>query len=145
MKSLKNRKKAGDIPLLICIFLMACFGCLMIYSASSYTAEVQFGDSLYFVKKQIIGVVLGAAAMVGMSFVPYKKLMKFRYAAIIIAAVLLVLVFVPGIGITNYGATRWIGFGGITLQPSEIAKYSYALFAARSEERRCRERVFILV
>ncbi len=130
MKSLKNRKKAGDIPLLICIFLMACFGCLMIYSASSYTAEVQFGDSLYFVKKQIIGVVLGAAAMVGMSFVPYKKLMKFRYAAIIIAAVLLVLVFVPGIGITNYGATRWIGFGGITLQPSEIAKYSYALFAA---------------
>ncbi len=102
----------------------------MIYSASSYTAEVQFGDSLYFVKKQIIGVVLGAAAMVGMSFVPYKKLMKFRYAAIIIAAVLLVLVFVPGIGITNYGATRWIGFGGITLQPSEIAKYSYALFAA---------------
>ena len=102
----------------------------MIYSASSYTAEVQFGDSLYFVKKQIIGVVLGAAAMVGMSFVPYKKLMQFRYAAIIIAAVLLVLVFVPGIGITNYGATRWIGFGGITLQPSEIAKYSYALFAA---------------
>ena len=102
----------------------------MIYSASSYTAEVQVGDSLYFVKKQIIGVVLGAAAMVGMSFVPYKKLMQFRYAAIIIAAVLLVLVFVPGIGITNYGATRWIGFGGITLQPSEIAKYSYALFAA---------------
>ena len=54
-----KRKKAGDIPLLICVFLMACFGCLMIYSASSYTAEVQYGDKLYFVKKQIIGVVLG--------------------------------------------------------------------------------------
>ena len=40
------------------------------------------------------------------------------------------MLFRSGIGITNYGATRWIGFGGITLQPSEIAKYSYALFAA---------------
>lgn len=130
MKRLKIKKKAGDVPLLICVFLMACFGCVMIYSASSYAAEVQFGDSLYFVKKQIIGVVLGTAAMVGLCFLPYKKLIKCKYPAIIIAAVLLTLVFVPGIGITNYGATRWIGFGGFTIQPSEIAKYAYALFAA---------------
>lgn len=130
MKLLKNKKRAGDIPLLICVFLMACFGCLMIYSASSYTASVQYGDSLYFVKKQLIGVVLGTAAMIGACFLPYEKLLKFRYPAIIIAAVLLGLVFVPGIGITNYGATRWIGFGGVTVQPSEIAKYAYALFVA---------------
>ena len=122
--------KAGDIPLLICVFLMACFGCIMIYSASSYAAEVQYGDKLYFVKKQLIGVALGTATMIGMCFVPYKKLMKFKYPAIIIAAILLVLVFVPVIGITNYGATRWIGFGAFTLQPSEIAKYAYALFVA---------------
>ncbi|MDE7453765.1 MAG: putative lipid II flippase FtsW [Clostridia bacterium] len=128
----KNKKntKAGDIPLLVCVFLMACFGCLMIYSASSYTAEVQYGDSLYFVKKQLLGVGLGTAAMIGTCFLPYRKLMKFRYPAIIIAAVLLCLVFVPVIGITNYGATRWIGFGGFTIQPSEIAKYAFALFAA---------------
>ena len=130
MKLLKNRGKAGDIPLLICVFLMACFGCIMIYSASSYAAEVEFGDALYFVKKQIAGVVLGTAAMIGLCFLPYKKLIKIKYPSIIIAAVLLALVFVPGIGITNYGATRWIGFGGFTLQPSEIAKYAYALFAA---------------
>ena len=65
MKRSSVRKKAGDIPLLICVVLMSVFGCLMIYSASSYTAQVQYGDSLYFVKKQIIGVVLGIAAMVG--------------------------------------------------------------------------------
>ena len=130
MKRLKFSKKAGDIPLLICVFAMACFGCLMIYSASSYTAEVQYGDSLYFVKKQILGVVLGTAAMIGVSFLPYRKLIGFRFPAVIIAVILLVLVFVPGVGITNYGATRWIGFGGVTIQPSEIAKYSYALFTA---------------
>lgn len=130
MKRLGGKKKAGDVPLLICVFLMAVFGCLMIYSASSYTAGVQYGDKLYFVKKQLIGVLLGTAAMVGTCFIPYKKLIKFRYPAIIIAAILLALVFVPVIGITNYGATRWIGFGGVTIQPSEIAKYAYALFVA---------------
>ncbi len=130
MKPVKGTRKAGDIPLLICVFLMACFGCLMIYSASYYTAGVQFGDKLYFVKKQIIGLVLGTAAMAGAAFLPYQKLAKLKYPAIIISAVLLILVFVPGIGVTNYGATRWIGFGGLTLQPSELAKYSFALFAA---------------
>ena len=120
----------GDIPLIVCVSLMACFGCLMIYSASSYVGEVQYGDSLYFVKKQLLGVVAGGAAMAFFCFFPYYRLYKFRYAAVVIAAVLLALVFVPGIGVTNYGATRWIGFGSFTIQPSEIAKYAYALFTA---------------
>lgn len=120
----------GDVPLLVCVCVMVCFGCVMIYSASSYIAEVQYGDSLYFVKKQILGVVAGGALMAFFCFFPYEKLAKFRYAAIIVAAVLLALVFVPGVGVTNYGATRWIGFGSFTIQPSEIAKYAYALFAA---------------
>ncbi len=130
MKPLKSTKKAGDIPLLICVFLMACFGCVMIYSASYYTAGVQFGDKFYFVKKQIAGLILGTAAMLGAAFLPYQKLAKLKFPAIIISVILLALVFVPGIGVTNYGATRWIGFGGLTIQPSEIAKYSFALFAA---------------
>ncbi len=120
----------GDVPLLICVCVMVCFGCVMIYSASSYIAEVQYGDSLYFVKKQLLGVVAGGALMAFFCFFPYEKLAKFRYAAVIVAAVLLALVFVPGVGVTNYGATRWIGFGSFTIQPSEIAKYAYALFAA---------------
>ena len=118
------------MPLLICVCVMVCFGCVMIYSASSYIAEVQYGDSLYFVKKQILGVVAGGALMAFFCLFPYEKLAKFRYAAVIVAAVLLALVFVPGVGVTNYGATRWIGFGSFTIQPSEIAKYAYALFAA---------------
>ena len=130
MNTVKNDKRAGDIPLLICVFAMACFGCLMIYSASAYTAEVQYGDNLYFVKKQLLGLALGTAAMLGACFLPYKKLEKLKYPAVIVAAVLLILVFVPGVGVTNYGATRWIGFGGFTIQPSEIAKYAFALFTA---------------
>lgn len=102
----------------------------MIYSASSYAAEVQYGDSFYFVKKQILGIVLGTAAMFGLGFFPYEKLVKAKYPAVVVSVVLLVLVFVPGVGVTNYGATRWIGFGSFTIQPSEIAKYAFVLFAA---------------
>ncbi len=127
---MKNGGKAGDIPLLICVFLMVAFGCVMIYSASSYVGEVQYGDSLYFVKKQLIGVAFGIAAFVGLQFVDYQKLAKLKYPSVAIAAVLLALVFVPGIGVTNYGATRWIGFGAFTIQPSEIAKYAFVIFAA---------------
>ncbi len=129
-KSVGKEKKAGDIPLLICIFLMVCFGCVMIYSASSYVGEVQYGDSLFFVKKQLVGVVFGALAFFGVQFLPYQKLIKLKIPAVAVAVVLLALVFVPGIGVTNYGATRWIGFGSFTLQPSEIAKYAFVIFAA---------------
>lgn len=126
----KKSAKTGDLPLLACVLLMVVFGCVMIYSASSYVGEVQFGDKLYFVKKQLIGVVLGIAAVVGVQFVNYEKLAKLKYPAVIVAAVMLALVFVPHVGITNYGATRWIGFGSFTVQPSEIAKYAFVIFAA---------------
>jgi cell division protein FtsW len=123
-------KGHGDIPLLVCVCLMVCFGCIMIYSASSYVGKVQYGDSFYFVKKQLIGVLIGGVAMIFTCLFPYQKLIKLQYPAIIVAFILLALVFVPGVGITNYGATRWIGFGSFSIQPSEIAKYSFVLFAA---------------
>ncbi|MDE7087455.1 MAG: FtsW/RodA/SpoVE family cell cycle protein, partial [Clostridia bacterium] len=126
-KSAGKDKKAGDIPLLICIFLMVGFGCLMIYSASSYVGEVQYGDKLYFVKKQLIGAVFGTAAFIGVQFLDYQKLIKLKIPAVVVAVILLALVFVPGVGVTNYGATRWIGFGSFTLQPSEIAKYAFVI------------------
>ncbi|MBE7089053.1 MAG: putative lipid II flippase FtsW [Clostridiales bacterium] len=125
----KNRR-AGDIPLLICVIFLAVFGCVMIYSASSYVGKVQFKDEFYFVKKQLIGVVIGVVAMVGCCFLPYQKLKKCSIPSVIISVILLLLVFVPGVGVTNYGATRWIGFGSFTLQPSEVAKYAFALFSA---------------
>lgn len=110
--------------------LLAAFGVLMVYSASSYTAKTQYGDEFYFMKKQLLGFVLGAAAMVFAGFFDYRKLKKIRYIALIVPMVLLALVFVPGIGRSNYGATRWIGVGSVTIQPSELAKYGFVIFAS---------------
>lgn len=120
----------GDVWILVCTLAMALFGCLMIYSAGSYVGKVQYGSEWYFVNKQLIGVVLGTLAMFAAAFFPYRRLIKLKIPLIVVAFVMLALVFVPGIGVTNYGATRWIGFGSFTLQPSEIAKYAFVLFAA---------------
>jgi len=127
----KSRNKSlGDLPFAIAVVCIAAFGLLAVYSASSYNAEVQYGDKFYFFKKQLVGFLLGLGAMIGVSFVDYRKLKKIGLPALIVSLILLALVFVPGLGKTNYGATRWIGVGGLTIQPSELAKYGLILFAA---------------
>ncbi len=127
-----SSKSSGDVSILILTVLLSAFGVVAIYSASRYVAKVQYGDEWYFVKKQLLGFILGLAAMLACSRLPYRRLRgkKVRYVALIVPMVLLALVFVPGLGKTNYGATRWIGVGGFTLQPSEIAKYGFVIFAA---------------
>lgn len=120
----------GDLLFLAAVLLLAAYGVVCVYSASSYNAEVQYGDSLFFFRKQLIGFLIGVAAMVGISFLHYEKFSKFGLPALIVSVVLLALVFIPGLGKSNYGATRWIGIGSFTIQPSEIAKLGFVLFAA---------------
>lgn len=125
-----SKNKGGDKLLIVAVILLALLGMLFIYSASSFSAQKNYGDSFYFVKKQAVGVVLGIVAMVCLCLFDYNKLKKFTIALSIISFVSLILVFIPGIGVENYGAKRWIGFGGVTLQPSEIAKFALILFSA---------------
>lgn len=128
----KPSKPKGDIWILLLTTFLAAFGVLAVYSASYYVAETQYGDKWYFVKKQVLGLVLGFAAMLLCGRLDYTKLKgkKARWAALIVPIILLVLVFVPGIGKSNYGATRWLGVGSFTLQPSELAKYGFVIFAS---------------
>ncbi len=122
----------GDVSILILTTLLSAFGIVAIYSASGYVAKTQYGDEWYFVKKQVFGFVGGFVGMLLCSRLNTEKLRgkKVRWLALIVPILLLALVFVPGIGKTNYGATRWIGVGGFTLQPSELAKYGFVVFAS---------------
>ena len=130
VSAVKERGGKGDLLFLFAVVLLAGFGVVAVYSASSYNAEVQYGDSLYFFKKQLLGFVLGLFGMIGIAFVPYGKFRKAGIPAMVLALILLGLVFVPGVGKSNYGATRWIGIGSFTIQPSELAKYAFVLFTA---------------
>jgi len=117
-------------PLVALVIGLSLFGVVMVYSASYFNAERVYNDSLYFVKKQLVGVVLGAVAMFILSQFDYHKLFRFRYIALLIGVALLLLVFVPHVGIESYGAKRWIGVGGFSFQASEVAKFCFIIFAA---------------
>lgn len=124
------KKKFEGVGLYAAVTALAVIGTVFIYSASNYSAKATYGDEFYFVKKQLIGIALGVAAMTITSVFDYHRLKKMTVPIAILAFILLILVFVPGVGVENYGAKRWIGFGGVTIQPSEIAKFSLILFSA---------------
>lgn len=130
MNTRLRQKNGGDKWLIAAVILLSLIGMLFIYSASAYSAKKTYGDEFYFVKKQAIGVALGIIAMFLAGRIDYHKLRKLVLPISIISFTTLILVFIPGIGVENYGARRWIGLGGITLQPSEIAKFSLILFSA---------------
>jgi len=135
---LRNSKKLkritfkfkGDIFLLIAVVFLTLIGTVFIYSASNYSANKTYNDAFYFVKKQVLGIILGIVAMIFFTKIDHKKLQKYSNILGIITIVLLIAVFIPFIGVENYGAKRWIGIGSFTIQPSEIAKFSFILFSA---------------
>ena len=130
VKNKLDKSKRGDVALLIAVTFLAFIGAVFIYSASRYSAKATYGDSLYFVKKQIIGILLGIVAMLFTANFSYNRLKKFNIGLSAVTIILLCLVFVPNIGVENYGAKRWLSLGAFTLQPSEIAKFSLILFGA---------------
>lgn len=120
-----------DYPFLFLIIILLAFGAVMSYTASAVYAERYYDDSTYFLRKYILYALLSAAMT--LPFVAYAKLWFWRMFALAsygISIVLLLLVFVPGIGDTGGGAQRWIDLRIITLQPSEIAKMAVVMMLA---------------
>jgi cell division protein FtsW len=131
MREKKPRVKMGEIDYGIfyaVIFLLA-IGVIMIYSASSYYAMFKEGDSMVYLKKQLIWAITGLIAMGFMVSIDYHKLKKITPHLLIITVPLLVAVFFfPAVN----GAKRWIQLGPLSFQPSELTKYVVVLFLAMS-------------
>lgn len=123
-------RKRIDYILLIAVLSLVVIGLLFVYSASYYSANITYGNKYFFLTKQALGAAIGFAAMMLLAKINLGFVKKLWIAGVVISIVLLCLVFVPVIGVENYGAKRWIGFGSFTLQPSEIAKFAYVLFCA---------------
>ena len=123
-------KHKNSVIILVCTLALAIFGCIMVYSASKHSALLQYNNEFFYLKKQIIGVVIGFIGLVICSFVNHNVYKKFYWIFYIVGLVFLILVFIPGLNRTSYGATRWIGIGSFTIQPSEIAKFCLVFFLA---------------
>ncbi|MBI2032033.1 MAG: putative lipid II flippase FtsW [Candidatus Levybacteria bacterium] len=120
--------KRLDFFLLTPVVCLVLFSLLMLYDASSFVALRDFNDKYHYVKEQFVWMILGFSALTFAYFFDYKKYYNLTLPALIVSLVLLLLVFVPGIGISLLGAKRWISLGFFVLQPAEFAKIALALY-----------------
>lgn len=135
---MKQRKHAPDFVLLVTTLLLLAIGIVMVYSASEYvsrnttrTAANPEGYNYYVVRRQLIWVALGLLVMWVGSKINYSHLARLAKIGFLATVIMLILVKVPGVGVTRYGATRWLGVEPFIFQPSEIAKLTLTLFLAR--------------
>lgn len=116
----KSVKRYFDYSLLFVTIFIAGFGLIMIYSTSSYTARMKFGNAQYYFKKQLMFMLLGFAAMYVAYRIDYHVWHKLAFPLFICAS-LLVFALIP-FGSEANGATRWIRFGSIGVQPADVCK-----------------------
>lgn len=121
-----------DFTLLITVLVLLAIGVAMVFSASSISSQLKFQDKYHYLKSQGAYALLGIAVMMFLSRFNYKTLGKLAPVLVVVSFILLLLVFVPGIGFEANGARRWIRLGPIPMQPSEFAKFAMILFMAKS-------------
>lgn len=118
-----------DRPLLLIILALVAIGTVMVFSASYAYAEMHFGDSYYFARRQIFFVAAGLVIMFFITRVNLYNLI-YKYTRVLFLGVLALNYIVPLYGMVSHGATRWIQIGPINLQPSELLKFAAILFIA---------------
>jgi cell division protein FtsW len=131
-KNLEKEKYYFDYNLLFLIIFMLCFGLVMLYSSSSYTAANTYGDSAYYLWKQLRNIAIGAVAMYFFAKMPYRVWRNFGFFAYIFALILCIVVMfpIPGLTVSSHGQSRWLNLGVVQIQPSELGKLAVILFLA---------------
>lgn len=122
------QRQGIDMVLLLLVVFLCLFGLLMIYDASSVSALEDFGDKMYFVKEQFKWLIIGLVGLFVSVQIDYRRLYRLAIPLLLITIILLVAVFIPGLGISAYGAKRWLNFGFFVLQPAELAKLSLIIY-----------------
>ena len=134
-----TRSSSTVLLLATTVAVLNLVGVIMVLSASSVASLTDYGSPWYFFLRQLLWSIVGIAAFVVAIRFDYHKLRRFVRPLLIISAVLLVLVLIPGIGVHVSGSRRWLGAGMFRFQPTELAKFALLLYAADLASRRGRE------
>lgn len=113
-----------DTNLLVVLIFVMVFGFIMIYSASYYTSGTKL------LKSQVVYSFLGVAAMIVVSCINYHVWSRFAVLGYLFCGVLILLLEVPGLGVTVKGATRWLRVGPLQFQVAEPIKLIMIVFMA---------------
>ncbi len=122
------RTGAPDYILLLAAAAILTIGLVMILSASSVTAGVQFHDPYFFFIRQLIWSTIGLIGFLVALRIDYHVWRRLAPIGLVVSFVLLTAVLVPGIGRSVSGSRRWLGVGGLALQPSEVIKLSIVVY-----------------
>ncbi len=128
----RNKKKKPkyffDYTMLFIVIFLMLFGLVMLYSTSSYEANIKFEDPAFYFRKQAVASAIGVGVMLAIMVFDYHVVQRFAFLAYVISLVLILLVLTP-LGYEAGGARRWLNLG-MSLQPAEVAKLALIVFFA---------------
>jgi cell division protein FtsW len=127
------------VLLVLTVAVLNVIGVVMVLSASSVSSLTDYGSPWYFFLRQLLWTVVGIVAFVVGIRLDYRKLRKLVRPLLVVAAVLMVVVLIPGVGVNVAGSRRWLGTGTFRFQPAELAKLALLLFSAELASRRARD------
>jgi cell division protein FtsW len=122
--------KPPDALLLGSVAFLVALGLVMVFSSSSAIAYSYFHDTAYYLKRQLVYLVVGLVLAYAAYRVDYRKLKNIAPGVVLVSFVLLVLTLIPHVGFATGGARRWLGFHALSFQPSELGKLALVLFLA---------------
>ena len=122
------RRKSAYILFLAVLGLLV-IGIVMLFSTSAYARD-SHGDVYFFIKRQAIWIGIGLVGCVFAALVNYQFWQKTWWLWFAVALAALALCYIPHIGMRINGSRRWVGYGPITFQPSELAKIATIMFLA---------------
>jgi cell division protein FtsW len=128
---LKKQNKSVDSKLLFLVFIFLVLGLIAVADASAPQAVSVFSDKYYFVKQQLVWGGAGLVLFLILTRVKYTFWEKIATPLFWASVVLLFVVLIPGVGTKLLGARRWISLGFFSIQPSEIAKLTLAIYLAK--------------
>lgn len=128
--SIRTPLGAVDVWLAGATLGLLTIGIVMVYSASIGPADARVGNPEFYLTRHVINVAIGLLALVGGMLIPYETWRKLAYPALLGSIALLVLLLFIG---KTYGrSTRWLDVGVTNIQPSELAKFGFVVYLARS-------------
>ena len=123
---------AVDKWLLLAVAALLAVGVTMVLSTSYLYSQERFADGTYFFRKQLIAMGVGLVALIACSLLPSALYRRFAYPLLGLTFLVLIMVLIPGIGVSRGGARRWIMLPGFVFQPAELAKLTIVIYLAHS-------------
>ena len=135
----QSMRTPNSVLLVLGIVVLNVVGLVMVLSASSVRSIDDKGNPWWFFERQIMWTTAGAIGFVIASRFDYRRLRRFTVPLLAVSFGLLLVVLIPAVGLKVDGARRWLGYGQLRLQPSEVAKFALLLFSADVLTRRAEE------